>query len=81
MRRATIRIPDDLEHELEAFLAGQETRPSLSGVMETALRRYLQETSLALRQYRPPSQPLEITPAEKGSGLGDVSERHDHYLL
>ena len=81
MRRATITIPDDLESELEVFLNGQETRPSLTGILETALRRYLQERNLALRQYRPPSGPLEITPAEEGSGLSDVSERHDHYLV
>ncbi len=81
MKRATITIPDDLEDELEAFLVSQETRPSLTGVFETALRRYLQEKGLALRQFRPPSRPLVITPAEKGSGLTDVSEKHDLYLV
>ena len=41
MKRATITIPDDLEHELENFLARQETPPSLTNIMQTALRSYL----------------------------------------
>ena len=81
MRRATITLPDDLEAELDSFLSTQDLKPSLTGIMETALRRFLQEKSLAIRQYRPPSGPLEITPAEEGSGLTDVSEQHDRYLV
>lgn len=42
MRRATISIPDDLEADLEAYLAGQDVRPSLAAITQTALRQFLQ---------------------------------------
>ena len=80
MRRATITIPDDLETDLEAFLKTQEAPPSLTVLMQTALRRFLAEMRLEQRGYRPPSQPLHVTPASSGSGRSDVSIRHDREL-
>ena len=41
MKRATITIPDELEAELDAFLAGGEPRPSITGVIQSALRAIL----------------------------------------
>ena len=41
MRRATITIPDDLEADLEAYLADQEVPPSLAAIAQTALREFL----------------------------------------
>ena len=43
MKRANITIPDELEAELDAFLAKQEPQPSLTGVIQAALRVYLDE--------------------------------------
>jgi hypothetical protein len=80
MRRATITLPDDLEAELEAYLETQDAAPSLTGLVEAALRRYLQEKRLEARQYRPPASPLRITPADVGSGSSDVALQHDRYL-
>jgi metal-responsive CopG/Arc/MetJ family transcriptional regulator len=80
MKRATITIPDDLEAELDSYLKTQDVAPSLTGLVEVALRRYLQEKKLDSRQYRPAQRPLRITPAEKGSGRRDVSIEHDRYL-
>jgi hypothetical protein len=80
MRRATITLPDDLEAELESYLETQDATPSLTSMVEAALRRYLAEKRLEARQYRPPEKPLRVTSAKKGSGAGDASLDHDRYL-
>jgi metal-responsive CopG/Arc/MetJ family transcriptional regulator len=80
MKRATITLPDDLQAELEAYLAAQDAAPSLTGLVEAALRRYLQEKRLEARQYQPVAGPLRITPAKRGSGVADTSLEHDRYL-
>jgi predicted nucleotidyltransferase len=41
MRRATITIPDDLEADLEAYVADQKVPPSLAAITQTALRQFL----------------------------------------
>jgi len=43
MRRATITLPDDLEAEVEEYLARQEAPPSLTSLVQAALRRFLGE--------------------------------------
>lgn len=80
MRRATITIPDDLEADLSQYTRTLDVVPSLTGIVEIALRKFLQEKRLETRQYRPAQQRLRITPAEKGSGRHDVSVEHDRYL-
>ena len=80
MKRATITIPDDLEEELDEFLSAQEAVPSLTAVLQAALRRYLEERRLAARGYRAALGPLRITPARRGSGGDDGSIEHDRYL-
>ena len=78
MKRATITIPDDLEAELEAYLAQQKAPPSLTTVVQAALREYLRDQALSVRGYRPAKGPLRITPAE--GNAADVSAEHDRYL-
>ena len=80
MKRATITIPDELERDLERFMAAQATPPTLAALVQSALRRYLAEEQFRLRDYRPPRGPLRISPAKRGSGLSDVAESHDRYL-
>ncbi len=80
MRRATITIPDDLEAQVNAYLEAQEPPPSLTGLVQAALRRYLREHRLKQRQFQPPRRTLRITPAPEGSGMGDVSVEHDREL-
>ncbi|MBI3666301.1 MAG: hypothetical protein HY236_08770 [Acidobacteria bacterium] len=75
MKRATITLPDDLDAALETYLREQEVSPALTAVVQIALREYL-----AGRGYLPPSRPLRITPASKGSGKKDGSLNHDRYL-
>jgi hypothetical protein len=61
-------------------MKAQDAPPSLTGLVEAALRRYLEEKRMESRQYRPPRRPFSVTPAEKGSGRSDVSAEHDRYL-
>jgi hypothetical protein len=75
MKRATMTFPDDLAKAMEDYLQSQEAPPSLTTVMQAALREYLRQRGF-LREFRP----LKITPAKKGSGRSDVSQNHDLYL-
>ncbi len=84
MKRATITIPDDLEADLNAFMAMQDAPLSLTRLVQAALRRFLaekgRERALAERDYRPPRKQLRITPARRASGSSDVSVEHDRVL-
>jgi hypothetical protein len=75
MKRATMTFPDDLAKAMDDYLQSQDAPPSLTTVMQAALREYLRERGF-LREFRP----LKITPAKKGSGRSDVSQNHDLYL-
>lgn len=68
-------FPDDLAKAMDDYLQSQEAPPSLTTVMQAALREYLRERGF-LREFRP----LKITPAKKGSGRSDISQNHDLYL-
>ncbi len=75
MKRATMTLPDDLAQAVERYMASQEAPPTLTTVVQVALRRYLSE-----RGFLRTRQTLGITPAQKGSGRSDVSQNHDRYL-
>ena len=68
-------FPDDLAKAMDDYLQSQDAPPSLTTVMQAALREYLRERGF-LREFRP----LKITPAKKGSGRSDVSQNHDLYF-
>lgn len=74
MKRATMTFPDDLAKAMEDYLQSQDAPPSLTTVMQAALREYLRERGF-LREFRP----LKITP-KGNSGRSDVSQNHDLYL-
>ena len=74
MKRATVTFPDDLAKAMADYLQSQEAPPSLTTVMQAALREYLRERGF-LREFRP----LKITP-KGNSGRSDVSQNHDLYL-
>lgn len=82
MRRVTITLPDDLEAELDSYLAEQDAPPTLTTLMQVALREYLRNKRLQERDYRPPRKPFSVQPIEEQDAHGepDVSVRHDHYL-
>jgi hypothetical protein len=67
-------FPDDLAKAMDDYLQSQEAPPSLTTVMQAALREYLRERGF-LREFRP----LKITP-KANSGRSDVSQNHDLYL-
>ena len=75
MKRSTITLPDYLAAAVQAYSESQEVQPTLSAVVQAALREYLSR-----RGAHPPKKPLRITPAPKGSGRRDVSRRHDEHL-
>ena len=75
MKRETITLNDEFERAVDAYLRDQEARPSLTAVVQAALRKNLSERANVRRAKR-----LRITPAPRGSGRKDVSERHDRYL-
>jgi hypothetical protein len=75
MKRATMTLPDDLAEAVENYQQAQEAPPTLTTVVQAALRQYLGERGF-LRARRS----LQITPAKKGSGHRDVSQEHDRYL-
>jgi hypothetical protein len=75
MKRATMTFPDDLAKAVEQYLASQEAPPTLTTVVQAALRQYLGE-----RGFFRTRQTLDITPAKKGSGRSDASQHHDRYL-
>jgi metal-responsive CopG/Arc/MetJ family transcriptional regulator len=74
MKRATMSLPDDLAEAVDQYLQAQDAPPSLTAVVQAALREYLRERGY-LRHYRP----LKIRPKGK-SGRSDVSTNHDLYL-
>jgi hypothetical protein len=75
MKRATMTFPDDLADAVEKYLASQEAPPTLTTMVQAAVRQYLSE-----RGFLRTRQILQITPAAKGSGRSDVSQKHDRYL-
>jgi len=75
MKRATMTLPDDLTEALDNYIQAQEAPPSLTTVVQAALRQYLEERGF-LRARRP----LQISASSRGSGRRDVGEDHDRYL-
>jgi hypothetical protein len=75
MKRATMTLPDDLAEAMESYQQAQEAPPSLTTVVQAALRQYLGERGFLRTRHA-----LRITPAPKGSGRRDVSQQHDRYL-
>ena len=75
MKRATITVSDDLEAAVAAYQQAQDAPPTLTAVVEAALREYL-----AQRGFGAPKRTLRITPAAVGSGTPYGSIEHDREL-
>jgi hypothetical protein len=75
MRRATITIADETESSLDAYMRQQDVAPSLTALVEAALKEYL-----GRRGFVPGPRKLKITPAKQGSGARNASIEHDRYL-
>lgn len=81
MRRATITLSDELEAEVEEYLAAQEAPPSLTSLVQAALRSFLAGRETGPHRPKrfvgpaPPSEVAEVTAAygaEPLSGGGPV---------
>ena len=68
MRRVTVTIPDDLEVDLDNFLASHELPPPVASVMRTALREYL---SGAQTRPNPPFLPRVLANREEIRNLAE----------
>ncbi len=80
MKRATITLTNELEEALNHYLASQETPPSLTTVVQVALRDFLQMQKLKERGFREAKGTPQLSAAKRGSGLKDVSAKHDKYV-
>jgi len=86
MKRATITISDELEPPLEAYLRGQEVPPSLTRILQTALREFLQTRGFlaakapkrSAKAFRKPSAPPRASAPEPGA---ESEEETDTTLL
>ena len=77
MKRATITLPDELEHALEEYLGSQDVPLPLTAVAQAALRECLAKRGFISSS---PARPFGITPAREGSGTREVSSEHDRYV-
>ena len=75
MKRSTITLPDDLASGVQAYVERQDVPPTLTSLVQAALREFL-----ARRGAYGSQKMLRITPATKGSGRRDISRHHDEYL-
>lgn len=82
VKRVTVTVPDDLESKLGAYLARQEAPPSITTVMQAALREFLELQQLRERGLRVARKPFDLIPLEEKDDCGesDVSENHDLYF-
>lgn len=69
-------FPDDLAEAVDSYRSSQEAPPSLTTVVQTALREYLQQRGFLASSSR---RPFRITPLGR-SGRNDISREHDAYL-
>jgi len=74
MKRATMTLPDDLAEAVDSYRQSQEAPPSLTTVVQTALREYLGQRGFLANRRR-----FKITPVGR-SGRSDISREHDAYL-
>jgi hypothetical protein len=73
MKRATMSLPDDLAEAVDNYRQAQEAPPSLTAVVQTALREYLRQ-----RGFLADRRPFRINPVGR-SGRTDKSREHDAY--
>jgi metal-responsive CopG/Arc/MetJ family transcriptional regulator len=75
MERTVLSLPDDLVDALDRFAREQDPPREPSEIVQTAVREYLDEHG-----YAESVRILTISPAERGSGVTDVSLHHDRYF-
>ncbi|ADH62222.1 hypothetical protein Mesil_0280 [Allomeiothermus silvanus DSM 9946] len=79
MKRFTVTLNDELEQALEEYLSTQKPAPSLTALVQGALREYLLQAKLRKYQYHSPlrrTRKLLVLEVDLG-GPDDLSLRHD----
>jgi hypothetical protein len=67
-------LPDDLAEAVDSYRQAQEAPPSLTAIIQAALRDYLRA-----RGFLANRRPFRINPVGR-SGRSDISQEHDAYL-
>lgn len=75
MRRATVTLTDELEQALDAYIEKQPVTPTLTAVVQAALRDFL-----AAQSSDDQPKKFWLTPAEIGSGDPHASRDHNRIL-
>jgi predicted nucleotidyltransferase len=71
MRRATITIPDDLAEKVDAYSERQPAGPSLTALVQAALRRFLAEPEGSSHQ-----RPVILRVLSNRAAIKDAAARH-----
>lgn len=82
MKRATITLTDDLERELNEYLSEQDAPPTLTTLVQAALKDYIRQRRLKERGFEPAQGSFWMEPLEEidDQGEPDVSLNHDFYF-
>lgn len=56
VKRISVTLDDALEEALESYLASQEAKPSITAVIQAALRQFLHDKSISADVSRGPGQ-------------------------
>ena len=62
MKRATITIPDDLNRAVEKYIDAHDAPPSLTAVVQAALRHYLSDKGYTRKDRKV----LSVEPSKRG---------------
>jgi predicted nucleotidyltransferase len=71
MRRATVTLPDDLARQVDAFASKQPAPPSLTTLVQAALRRFLAEPDMSSNE-----NPMIIRVLSRRAAIRDAAARH-----
>jgi predicted nucleotidyltransferase len=71
MRRATVTIPDDLAEKVDAYSERQPAGPSLTALVQAALRRFLAEPEGSSHQ-----RPVVLRVLSNRAAIKDAAARH-----
>jgi hypothetical protein len=75
VRRATITLTAELDEALDTYIQSLDAAPSVTAIMQAALKEYLAQRGFIRSRKR-----FWLTPAEEGSGDPHASQNHDRIL-
>lgn len=75
MKPTVIELPDDLVEGLRRYARGEDPHQDVTAIAHQAIREFLASHGLLV-----PLPGLRISPAERGTGRGNLSLNHDRYF-